>query len=74
MDLGGASGVQILQRVDFEGMIDQGANAARGGLRGGKRGDAGHSVTHGGAADGFLVVKGFAAQRRIDDQIDAARF
>ena len=74
MDLGGAGGVQVLKRIDAEGMIDQSADAAGGGLRGGKRGDAGDAITHGGATDGFLVVKGLAAQGRIDDQIDAAGF
>ena len=68
----GAGRVQILKRVDAEGMIDHGADAARRGLRGSKRGDAGDLIAHGGAADGFLVVKRLAAKRRIDDEIDLA--
>src|SRR5437879_4662444 len=70
----GAGGVQILKRIDAEGMIDQRANAAGRGLRGGKRSDAGNLIPHCGAADGFFIVKGLAAEGRIDDEIDAAGF
>lgn len=76
MSLGrtGARGVQILKGVDAEGMINQRPNAAGCGLRGGKRGNAGDFVTHGGAPDGFFVIEGLAAEGRINDQIDATGF
>ena len=70
----GTGRVQILKRVDAERMIDQRTNAAGRGLRRGKRGDAGDLVTHCGAPDGFFVIKGLAAEGRINDQIDATGF
>src|ERR1700726_1455488 len=74
MSLGSAGRVQILERVDAKGMIDQRTNAAGCSLRRGKRGDAGDPVTHSGAPDGFFVIEGLAAERRINDQIDATGF
>src|SRR6266568_4298960 len=70
----GAGGVQILKRIDAEGMIDQRANASVRCLRSLKRSDAGNLIAHCGAADGFFVIKGLAAEGRIDDEIDAAGF
>src|ERR1700688_4986359 len=76
MSLGsaGAGRVQILERVDAKGMIDQRTNAAGRRLRRGKRGGAGGAVTHGGAPDGFFVIEGLAAKGSINDQIDATGF
>jgi len=70
----GTGRVQILKRVDAEGMINQRPNAAGRGLRRGKRGDARDLITHGGAPDGFFVIEGLAAEGRINDQIDATGF
>ena len=46
------------------------ANPASSGARGRKSGDARNVVADGGAADGFFVVEGLAAERRVDHQID----
>src|SRR5580700_6405102 len=70
----GAGRVQILKRVNAERMIDQRTNATGRGLRCGKRCNAGDFVTHGSAPDRFFVVKGLAAEGRINDQIDATGF
>ena len=64
--------MQILQSGDFDSLLDQGANAARRSLGRGQRGDARNVVANGGAANGFFVVEGFAAERSVDDQIDFA--
>ncbi len=45
------------------------SNSFCGGGGGGERGDAGNVVADCGAADGFFVVEGFAAERRVDDEI-----
>ncbi len=66
--------MQILQGVYFGAMAGHGANAERGGARRGQRGNARNVVANGGAADGFFVVEGFAAERRVDEQIDLAGF
>ena len=79
MDLGGtragacAACVQILQRVDLKGVIDQRTNPTGGGQSGGKRRNARDFVPHGGTTNGLFIVERFAAERRIDNEIDAAR-
>src|SRR5438094_8396528 len=76
---GGAGGgslaaMQILQGRDFSSLLEHGANSARSGVGSGKRGDAGNVVANGGPANGLFVVERFAAERRVDDQIDFSRF
>ncbi len=66
--------MQILKRGDFGALIEQRANSTRGGVGSRKRRDAGNIVANRGAADGLFVVEGFAAQWRVDDQIDFASF
>src|SRR5579871_6953034 len=66
-------GVQRLQRRNFDRLLDQSANAARGGVGRGKRGDAGNVVPNGGPADRFFIVEGFAAERRVQNHVHFAR-
>ena len=64
--------MQILQGVYLGAVAGHGANAERRGVRRGKRGNARNVVANRSAADGFFVVKRFAAERRVDQQIDLA--
>src|SRR6266851_8920686 len=64
--------MQVLQRSDLDSLFNQGANTARGGVAGSESGDARDVVADGGAANGFFIVKGFAAEWSVDDQIDLA--
>src|SRR5271169_63305 len=64
--------MQILQSSDFGALIEKRANAAGGSVSRRKRRDARNVIANRRAANGFLVVKRFAAERRVDDQIDLA--
>src|SRR5690242_17640722 len=64
--------MKIVQSRYLYSLLDQRATAVRGGLARGQRRDARNVVANRGAANGFFIVEGFAAQRRIDDQIDLA--
>ena len=66
--------MQILKSGNFGALIEQSANAAGGGVGGRKCRDAGNIVANRSAANGFFVVEGLAAQRRVDDQVDLAGF
>src|SRR6202050_630809 len=66
--------MQILECCDLDRVSRHRADSASGGIGGGKSSDAGDVVADRGASNGFFVVKGFAAQRRVDDQIHFARF
>src|SRR5271155_768821 len=69
---GELAAMKVLEGGNVGGVSGHGANAAGGGAGGRQRGDAGNVVAHGGAANGFFVVEGFAAERRVDDQIHLA--
>src|ERR1700683_113775 len=66
--------MEILKGGDVGSVPGHGANAARCGGAGRQRGDARDVVTDRSAADGFFVVEGFAAERRVDDQVYLSRF
>src|SRR5215831_15495464 len=76
--LGGSHGrfvaMQMLERSDLDFVALHRANASGRCTSRRKRGDARYVVSHGSSANRFLVVKGFAAERRIDQQIDLAGF
>src|SRR5882724_1940727 len=66
--------MQVLQGRNFGPLLEHGANSARSGVGSGERRDARNVVANGGAANRLFVVERFAAQRRVDDQIDFSRF
>src|SRR5215470_8760602 len=66
--------MQILQRGNLRSLLEHGADASRGRIAGGKRSDTRNVVANRSAANRFLVVEGFAPERRVDDQIDFSRF
>ena len=63
-----------MQRRDFAALLEQRVNTARRGVRCGKRRDARNMIADGGAANRFFVIKRFAAERRVHDQVDLAGF
>ena len=63
--------VVILERAHLKLIVAQGADGRHRCLGAGQCGDAGDGILHGGAANGALVVKRHAPERRVDDQIDA---
>src|SRR5580693_5387291 len=66
--------MQILKRGDFDALIEKSANATSRSVRRRQRRDARNVIANRGAANGFFVVEGFAAKRRVNDQIDFASF
>src|SRR6266513_1575522 len=64
----------MLQCGDFRSLLEKGANSASGGMGRGKRRDARYVVTDRRAPNRFFVVERFAAQGRVDHQIDLTRF
>src|SRR5579863_834760 len=65
--------MQILKRSHFGSLVDQGLDSQSCRVCGRKRCDAGNVMPDCGAPDGFFVVERFAAERRVDDQINLAR-
>src|SRR4029077_254802 len=63
-------GVQRLQWRNLQSLFHQRANPASRRIRGGERGDARNIVANRRAPDGFLIVKRFAAERRIYDHVN----
>src|SRR5580704_2796573 len=66
--------MQILQGRNFRALIEKRANSAGGSVGRRERRDTWNVIANGGSANGFFVVERFATQRRVDDQVDLARF
>src|ERR1700684_4533460 len=66
--------MQILEGGDFRALIQQSANSPGGSVSCGERRDAWDVVANGRAANRLFVVERFAAQGRVDHQIDLAGF
>src|SRR5206468_9394365 len=71
---GGLPFVQVLQSGDFDALLAERVNAPRRRVRCSQRGDTGYIVANRGAPNRFLIVERFAAERRVDDQIDFPGF
>src|ERR1700675_831028 len=66
--------MQILQRGYFRSLLEKRANSASGSMRRCKGSDTRNVIADRRAPDRFFVIEGFAAQGRVDYQIDLARF
>src|SRR5580692_7938988 len=66
--------MQILEGGDFRALIEQSANSAGGGVGRGECCNAWNVITNRRATNRFFVVERFAAERRVDDQVDLAGF
>ena len=62
--------VVFLNRPDAKAFAAECADAVHGGGGACKGGDAGNVMGDCGAADGFLVEEGVAAERGVDDEVD----
>src|ERR1700758_4986618 len=66
--------VQVLQRGNLDALLVEGANSPRCRVGRGQRGNTRYIVANCSAPNRLLVVKRFAAQWRVDDQIDFSGF
>ena len=64
--------MKVLQRGNFDSLLDQGTNPACGCVCRGERGNTRNVVTNRCAANRFFVVKRFAAERCVNHQINLA--
>ena len=62
--------VVLLQGLDVQRLVLEGADGADRGRRAGQGGDAGHAQHRGDAAEGTVVEERLAAEGRVDDEID----
>src|SRR6516225_4868178 len=66
--------MQVLQSGNFDALLVERVNAPRRCVGRRQRGDTGDIVANCGSPDRFLVIERFAAERRVDDQIDFSGF
>src|SRR5215472_9199358 len=66
--------MQVLQSGNFDALLVERVNAPRRCVRRSQRSDTGYIVANRGAPNRFLIVERFAAERRVDDQIDFSGF